>query len=156
MEEIRKEVKAKNSDYIVSAALPGGIFGYTRYELNKLDNVLDYVHLMTYDLASSAKVTHHAAPFNGDYTPFGSVEQTVKTYNEGGISKKKLIVGIAFYGRAFYLNEKGENILGSTDINQSNKTNYEKVNLFVLCLMFCNDRNGTVKLQVRGVESRQW
>lgn len=122
MEEIRKEVKAKNSDYIVSAALPGGILSYTRYELNKLDNVLDYVHLMTYDLASSAKVTHHAAPFNGDYTPFGSVEQTVKTYNEGGISKKKLIVGIAFYGRAFYLNEKGENILGSTDINQSNKT----------------------------------
>ncbi len=51
MEEIRKEVKAKNSDYIVSAALPGGIFGYTRYELNKLDNVLDYVHLMTYDLS---------------------------------------------------------------------------------------------------------
>ncbi len=46
-------------------------------------------------------MTHHAAPFNGDYTPFGSVEQTVKTYNEGGISKKKLIVGIAFTEEPF-------------------------------------------------------
>lgn len=121
MEEIKKQVKAKNSDYIVSAALPGGIFGYTRYELNKLDRVLDYVHLMTYDLQSSAKTSHHTSLYNGTHSPFGSVEQTVKTYNDGGISKNKLIVGVAFYGRVFTLSGEVTTILGNTNVLSAGK-----------------------------------
>lgn len=116
MEEIRKQLKAKNNDYIISAALPGGNQSYSRYELNKLDNILDYIHLMTYDLQSSGKVTHHAAPFDGDYTPFGSVEQTVNIYLKSGISKEKLVVGAAFYGRMFYLKGEVNDVLGNTNI----------------------------------------
>ena len=122
MEEINKEVKAKNNDYIVSAALPGGIYSYPRYELNKLDAVMDYVHLMTYDLASSSKVTHHTPVYDGDYTPSGSVEQTVKVYASAGIPKRKLIVGIAFYGRVFQVSGDVTTILGNENIINGNSS----------------------------------
>ena len=121
VEEIRKQLKAKNSDYIISAALPGGIFNYVKYELNKLNDILDYVHLMTYDLQNSSKTSHHTALYSGTYTPFGSVAQTVKTYNDAGISKNKLIVGIAFYGRVYSLTGDVSTILGNTNVSSGGK-----------------------------------
>ena len=122
MEEIRKQVKAKNSDYIVSAAIPGGKYGFSRYELNKLNNILDYVHLMTYDLQSSDKTTHHTALYDGTYSPHGSVKQTVDTFIAQGVSKEKLIVGIAFYGRMYTLSGEVNNILGNSNVVTGGKT----------------------------------
>lgn len=122
MAEIRRQVKAKNNDYIVSAALPGGIFTYKNYELNQLNNILDYVHLMTYDLQSSSKTSHHTALYDNPNSPFGTVEQTVKTYESQGIAKNKLIVGIAFYGRMFTLSGEVTNSIGNTNVISGGKT----------------------------------
>lgn len=99
MSEIRTTLKTKNSDYIISAAIPGGKYGYTRYELDKLSNILDYCNLMTYDLQSSTTTTHHTALYDSPYTPHGSVNQTVNTFVSEGMARNKLVVGIAFYGR---------------------------------------------------------
>ena len=101
MQEIRNTLKKANPEYLVTAAIPGGKYGYVRYELTKLNNILDYVHLMTYDLQSSGEASHHTALFSGSGTPHGSVKQTVDLFYSQGVSKRKLIVGIAFYGRKF-------------------------------------------------------
>ena len=122
MEEIRKQVKAQNSDYIVSAAIPGGKYGFSRYELNKLNDILDYIHLMTYDLQSSDKTTHHTALFDSSSAPHGSVKQTVDTFISQGVSKEKLIVGIAFYGRMYTLSGEVTNILGNSNVVTGGKT----------------------------------
>lgn len=120
IKEIYETLKNENSDYIISAAIPGGIFGYSRYELDKLNNYLDYINLMTYDLQNSSKVTHHTNLFDGDASPYGSVDQTVKLFINQGVDKNKLVVGAAFYGRCFSLNST-DKILNSTDINSGGK-----------------------------------
>lgn len=119
MEEISNTLKEANSDYIVSSAIPGGIYGYSRYELDKLNNCLDYINLMTYDLQNSSKVTHHANLYTSSYSPYGSVDQTVTLFNSLGVSKNKLVVGGAFYGRVYNLTEKLEDseVLGSSKVS---------------------------------------
>ena len=101
MQELKNTLKKANPEYLITAAIPGGKYGYTRYELNKLNNILDYVHLMTYDLQASGQATHHSALYSGTGTPHGSAKQTVDLFASQGVSKKKLVVGIAFYGRKF-------------------------------------------------------
>ena len=101
MQEIKNTLKKANPEYLITAAIPGGKYGYTRYELNKLNNILDYVHLMTYDLQASGQATHHSGLYSGTGTPHGSAKQTVDLFASQGVSKNKLVVGIAFYGRKF-------------------------------------------------------
>ena len=115
VKEIHDTIKAKNPDYILSAAIPGGIYGYQRYELDKLNNYLDYFNVMTYDLQSESKVTHHSAMQNGQYAPYGSCKQSLELFASRGVSKNKLIVGGAFYGRMYSLTDT-ENVLGSTKV----------------------------------------
>ena len=123
IKEIFDTIKTKNSDYILSSAIPGGIFGYSRYELSKLNEYLDYINLMTYDLQNSSKVTHHAALFDSSYSPYGSAKQSVDLFSSLGVSKNKLVVGAAFYGRVFTLTESliDSEVLGSTKVSDGNK-----------------------------------
>jgi len=101
MQEIYTQVKAANPNYIVSAAVPGGPYTPPRYEIDKVNNYLDFFHLMTYDLDSADRGSHHTALYGrSNATASGcSVHETVNYYLSRGASKSKLIVGAAFYGR---------------------------------------------------------
>lgn len=100
MQQIYETVKAANSDYLVTAALPGGAYGYRRYELNKIHNYLDFIHLMTYDLETTSLAVHHSALYSSSNTTTqGSVNDSVDIYHRGGVPYNKLVIGIAFYGK---------------------------------------------------------
>lgn len=129
MQEIKNTLKAYNPEYLVTAALPGGKYGYTRYELRNIGQILDYVNLMTYDLQSSTVSTHHTGLFNGSYTPHGSVEQTVEIYSLQGIPKNKLIVGIAFYGRRFNVKSNSDGIGCQNSTSESSSITYSNIYL---------------------------
>lgn len=127
IKEISETLKAANPNYLVTAALPGGKYGYTRYELDKVGEILDYVNLMTYDLQNSSVSTHHTALYNnGNYTPHGSVEQTTELYGLK-IDKKKLIIGIAFYGRKFYVTSNDSGIGHNNEFSQSSSITYTSI-----------------------------
>ncbi len=127
MQEIRDTLKAYNPEYLVTAALPGGKYGYARYELQKVGQILDYVNLMTYDLQSSTTSTHHTGLYNGSYTPHGSVEQTVEIYSLRGVPKNKQIIGIAFYGRQFNVDSTTDGIGCSNSTSSSNSITYSSI-----------------------------
>jgi chitinase len=104
MAEIRRQVKAANPDYIVSAAIPGGRWLPIRFNLSDLNSVLDFFNIMTYDMADSTISTHHTALYKSSYTPGGSsIQETVDYYINQGVSKSKIVIGAAFYGREFTL-----------------------------------------------------
>jgi len=127
MEEISRTLKEDNPEYLVTAALPGGKYGYTRYELKKVGEILDYVNLMTYDLQSSNVSTHHTALYNsGSYTPHGSIEQTVELYSIQ-IPKKKLIIGLAFYGRKFAIESSDSGIGKSNLYSEASAITYTNI-----------------------------
>ncbi len=107
MEELYKQVKASNSDYIVSGALPSSSSNnglIRRYNMTKLVNCMDYIHLMTYDMNSSSISSHH--------TSFIGTVNTINTYLNNGAKPSQLTAGIAFYGKQYRL--KGDGVLGES------------------------------------------
>lgn len=104
MQEIRDQLDEVNPNYLLTAAIPGGSDGWRRYELKKLNKIFDYIQLMTYDLQSSSKVSHHTPLLYNDVsTVYGSVSTTIQIFTREGVSANKLVVGIAFYGRVYEL-----------------------------------------------------
>lgn len=105
MQEIRKQLKAVNENYIFSAAVPGGTWGPPRYDVKSLVPVFDYFHLMTYDLDSSTVTTHLTALYSSPNTLNAdcSVDGSVAMYlDRGGEAiREKLVVGATFYGRIY-------------------------------------------------------
>ena len=122
MAQIANTLKKENEDYLITSAVPGGPWGVDRYDVSSLNDILDYIHLMTYDFHGSTKAVHHTALYSSSNTATGcSVADTVRIYKERGASEDKLVIGIAFYGRVYTLSgpattEKG---VGSTNIAQS-------------------------------------
>lgn len=107
--ELRKQVKRANADYLVTAAVPGGPFTSSRYNIGDLNEHLDYFLLMTYDLHNTTLTTHHTALYSSSFTIRGcTVDETVNNYISKGASASKLVVGAAFYGRVFTLDYDGD------------------------------------------------
>jgi chitinase len=124
MAQIANTLKNVNPDYLVTSAVPGGPWGVDRYDVSTLNDILDYIHLMTYDFHGSSKAVHHTALYSSSNTSSGcSVADTIRVYKERGASTEKLVVGVAFYGRVYTLGgaattDKG---VGSTNVIESGK-----------------------------------
>lgn len=89
------------SKYLVTAAIPSHQ-SYTKFNLKKLNDVLDYVNMMSYDMNLAGKATHlcplHRSIYDGGQ--YG-VSLGVEYFTKAGLDKEKIIVGAAFYGKAY-------------------------------------------------------
>jgi chitinase len=94
----------------IREALPGGALltiavGSGEYfiegtEMDKVQKYLDYVMLMTYDMASTDMTVHHTNLFDSnDAIKKSSTENSVRIFNEAGVPFEKLVIGAAFYSR---------------------------------------------------------
>ena len=98
--QIVETLKGANPDYLVTAAIPGGGNGPSRFELGNVAKYLDYIHIMTYDLQSGSSATHHSALYKSSATLNGcSIQESVNTYINNGVPKEKIVIGLAFYGK---------------------------------------------------------
>ena len=72
--------------------------------MDKVAEIVDYVQLMTYDMrnGNTRQAGHHAAlgASKGD-DETTSTRYIVDLFHNAGVPLRKLIVGIAFYGRSF-------------------------------------------------------
>ena len=120
MQEIRTQLKAANFNYLITAAVPGGVSLPSRYNLTDLNPILDYFLLMTYDLDAADTSTHHTNLYTSTYSASSqSVHQSVLYYLDNGVSPSKLVIGAAFYGRAFTLASTGAIMRASATARQS-------------------------------------
>lgn len=131
LQTIYTTVKAANPDYLITAAVPGGKWGYERYDVPKLNELLDYIHLMTYDFHGSTAAVHHTALYGSTNTSSGSnASDSVKIYVDAGASKEKLVIGCAFYGRVYKLSGPAntEYGVGATNvISSGDHINYHDI-----------------------------
>ncbi|GAV04780.1 hypothetical protein RvY_15006 [Ramazzottius varieornatus] len=99
------------------------------YDGKVLDQTLDLVNVMSYDLHGAwdrEKVGHHAPLFRG---PFGqvsgqSVSAVVKAWEHLGVSKNKLVVGLPMYGRGWILGNSTSRGLGAAATDPIGTSNY--------------------------------
>ena len=127
MKEISDTLKAKRSDYLITAAVPSGSWSNTRYDYNRLGNILDYLYVMTYDLdLDGGSKTRHLA----DIKTMKSACQNLITC---GVASSKIIPGAAFYGRIYKVSSSTNHGLGQTYDSSLTKTvHYEYIKYYYL------------------------
>ena len=120
---VSQTLKAYDSNLIISAAVPGGPYGYPRYEISKLNQYMDFFNLMTYDMQGSSTATHHTALYQGSgVISQCSIEESVKIWNSNGADMSKIVIGAAFYGHKFTVSSSSNNGLGQKNTLDSSPT----------------------------------
>lgn len=88
------------SSYLVTAAIPGNN-AYSNFELSKLNEVLDYVNIMSYDMHSAGRTTHLCPLFSGSDGGMYNIKEGVAKFVAAGLDKNKIIIGSAYYGKSY-------------------------------------------------------
>lgn len=73
-------------------------------ELARIEPLLDFINVMTYDYHSAPGTTNFNAPLyaaEGDPTPNLNVDVTMRAFLDAGVPPGKLLVGIPFYAHAY-------------------------------------------------------
>lgn len=93
-----------NDRYTLTIASAAGKY-FEHTEMDKLHVYLDWINVMAYDMAGSwSKTTgHHTAlyPSRASAVTPPSTESYVKQHLASGIPRRKIVVGVAFYGRGW-------------------------------------------------------
>ncbi len=100
---------------MLTIAAGGGDYYINAVEIPKIVPVLDYISLMTYDLAGTwSPAIHHTALFSTDAQP-NSVDANVKRFTAAGVPAEKIVVGAAFYSRRWlHIPDNGVHGLGQS------------------------------------------
>lgn len=98
-----KAQESGGTKYLLTAAIPGTSWGSERYEMNILDNYLDYVNMMSYDLNNESIACHHSSLHTSTTAKaYGfSIEYGVNRFVSLGFNKNQIVVGMAFYGKYY-------------------------------------------------------
>jgi chitinase len=140
---IRNELDVLEDEVGKKKLLTTAVAGFAEFlkttEMEKAQQYLDFVNLMTYDLFQGDTVVHHAGLYPTDiYKTAKSADNAVNAFNAAGVPMEKLVMGIPFYGRKFtvakmekglgQIRTKQEYIDGYTYIKDSlvNKKGYQE------------------------------
>jgi chitinase len=103
--ELNKRQVKGGTPYLLTAAIPASSWGAgsDRFDFKTLNNYLDYINMMSYDLNNPDKSTHLSALYSSNYDKgFGfSVQYGINLYTSRGFDKSKIIIGTAGYGKAY-------------------------------------------------------
>lgn len=115
-EELRRQLDDAGTTtgqrYLLTAALPAGkALPTTTFELGEITSILDWINVMTYDISGSeeAGITNFNAPLHASRTDprtsdehrYQNVAGTVMAFEEEGVPREQIVVGMPFYGRGF-------------------------------------------------------
>ncbi|MBD2702169.1 glycoside hydrolase family 18 protein [Spirosoma sp. BT702] len=104
-EQLNSLKQQTGKNYYVTTALPGfsGIFTHT--DMGQAQQYLDYINVMSYDHFTGGPLAgHHTNLYATDKVENEqSGDNAVKLYKQAGVPAEKLVLGIAFYGRAWQL-----------------------------------------------------
>lgn len=106
---LREELDALSANtgkkYLLTTAIPC----FTRFiemtEMNKVHQYLDFINLMAYDFYVAGDTAgHHSNLFpSEDFQKEQSGDRAFKEYTKAGVPARKLVLGIPFYGRSWYM-----------------------------------------------------
>jgi len=103
------EGRARNRRYLLTFAAGAFPDFIAKTEMDKVQAIVDFVNLMTYDFRTSDPIAgHHANLYlHPADTKKRSVDSAVRDFIAAGVPPAKVVVGVPFYGRA-WADVKGE------------------------------------------------
>lgn len=105
--------------YLLTTAV-GGFGKFVEHtEMDRAQQYLDFVNLMTYDYYPNTVAVHHTNLYPSDkYTPSESADAAFKAFVQAGVPAEKLVMGVAFSARSFELLEGSSAGVGDTVVKQ--------------------------------------
>jgi chitinase len=115
-EEFRRQLDdlgaATGQRYLLTAAIPAGRYlPTTCFDLREIAAILDWINVMTYDINGSGQsgVTNFNAAFGPserdpsppDLRQHNNVVGTIGVFEDAGVPREQVVVGVPFYGRGF-------------------------------------------------------
>jgi chitinase len=73
-------------------------------EIARIEPLLDFINVMTYDYHSAPGITNFNSPLyaaEGDPTPTENVDASMRIFLDARVPAEKLLVGVPFYGHAY-------------------------------------------------------
>jgi chitinase len=99
-EELDRVQQLSKKKYLLTTAV-GGFASFIRNtEMEKAQQYLDYINLMTYDYSFGVAGHHTNLYHSSDYEKENSANRAVKEFNRAGVPVSKLVMGIAFYSKS--------------------------------------------------------
>ncbi|WP_246029384.1 glycoside hydrolase family 18 protein [Pedobacter nototheniae] len=122
LKELRLELDSLEQLHKTKKMLTIAVGGFTNFirqtEMDKVQQYLDYVNLMTYDFYNGDFAGHHTNLYNSKKYPAENyADKTFKEFVAAGVPPNKLVMGIAFYSRSFTLKENSTKGLGDSILN---------------------------------------
>lgn len=109
--ELLKEVRnAAREGFEISFAA-GGFTSYidSSAAWNDISDIVDFINVMTYDLVHGySKVSGHHTPLYSTPQQTESTDHAVKMLLNAGVPAEKIVIGAAFYGRFFKIDDGDE------------------------------------------------
>jgi chitinase len=106
--ELRRQLDAEgvrdNRHYELTIAASARPREIANLELSRIEPLLDFINVMTYDYHSGPGTTNFNAPVyaaRGDPTPDLNVDASMRAFLGAGVPPGKLLVGVPFYGHGY-------------------------------------------------------
>jgi chitinase len=104
--------KQTHKKYFLTAAMGAFQAFLDHTEMDKVQNYLDYLNLMTYDFKTEADTIagHHTNLYNSTTDPEEySADRSIREYLAAGVPAEKIVMGIAFYGHCWKVVPNNQN-----------------------------------------------
>jgi chitinase len=106
--ELRRQLDAQGEidrrHYELTIAASARLQEIANVEIARIEPLLDFINVMTYDYHSGPGRTNFNAPLyaaRGDPTPAVNIDVTMHAFLDAGVPASKLLVGIPFYGHGY-------------------------------------------------------
>lgn len=138
LRELRAAMDKVRPDLLLTSAFAAGAYAANNYyELGNINEYLNFIHIMTYDLIDYRTfiTSHHTNLYTSGYSANAgaSVDAAVRAYINAGADKSKIVIGAAFYGHIGTVDtEKATDGMLLPSQNLSNAVNYKQINTHYL------------------------
>jgi len=124
LDSIKQQTK---KDYLLTTAVGGFASFLDNTEMGKAQQYLNYINLMTYDFSDTV-ATHHTNLYGSKlYQSQKYSDNAVKSFVAAGVPINKLVMGMAFYGRAYNLATESKNGIGVKILNHDKGRGYSTI-----------------------------
>lgn len=114
--ELDKLEKETGKTYQLTTAVGGSKSYIQNTEMDKVAKIVDYVYVMTYDFGGNPnRIEHHTNLYHRDNQTTSSADQSIRDFLAAGVPPEKLVMGIAFYGKAWVAESNKNNGLGQAN-----------------------------------------